>query len=132
MLALFGEKIDKEVTDIKDYKDFSDNKNHNAKVDKDINTKEDKDINTKEDKDIDTNKNKDIDIEENKDCDTILYKLTAGSEADSNMGFNKFNIPAKPKQNVSLIYAGALTKVAKSNTASKYIANINKLADLVN
>jgi hypothetical protein len=50
-------------------------------VDKDISTKEDKDINTKE----------------NKDCDTTLYKLTARSKADSNMGSNKFSILAKLK-----------------------------------
>jgi hypothetical protein len=132
----------------KGYKDFSNNEDCNPKGNKDINTKEDKDINTEEDKDINTEEDKDIDTkadkdistkedkdintEENKDCNTILYKLIAGSKADSNIGSNEFSILAKLKQDISLINARALTKVAKSNTASKYIASINKLADLVN
>ena len=97
LLALFGEKIDKEATNIKDYKDFSDNKDYNAKVDEDMNTKKDKNINTKENKNINTNKNKDINTKKNKNCNTILYKLTAGSKADSNIKSDKFSTLAKPK-----------------------------------
>ena len=95
-------------------------------MDKDIGTKEDKDINTKE------NKNTNTDTKENKDYNTILYKFTARSKANSDTGSNKFSILAKLKQDTSLINARVLTKVTKSNTASKYIASINKLTDLVN
>ena len=133
MLALFSKKVDKETTNIKGcrpfiakkgHKDFNDNKDHNTKMNKDINTEEDEDINTEEDEDIDT--------EENKGYNTTSHKLTAGYKADSNIESNKSNIQAKPKQNASPINAGALTKVIKSNTVSKYIASIDKLVDLVN
>ena len=156
LLALFSKKINKETINVKGcrpliakkgYKN-SNNKDCNAKGNKDINTEEDKDINTKEDKDINTREDKDINTKEdkgidtkedkgintkeNKDCNIILYKLTARSKIDSNIGFNKFSILAKLKQDISLINTKALTKVAKSNMASEYIASINKLADLVN
>ena len=61
-----------------------------------------------------------------------MHKLIARSKADSNIESNKFSILTKLKQNTSLINTRALTKVTKSNTASKYIASINKLTDLVN
>lgn len=104
----------------------------NTEEDEDIDIEENEDINTENDKDIDTEENEDIDTEENEDCDTTSHKLTAGSEADSDTGSDEFSTPAEPKQDVSPINAGALTKVAKSNTASDYIASIDKLADSVN
>jgi hypothetical protein len=111
--------------------DTEEDKDIDTEEDKDINTEEDKDIGTEEDKDIDIEENEDIDTEENEDCDTTSHKLTAGSKADSDTGSDEFSTPAKPKQDASPINAGALTKVAKSNTASKYIASIDKLADSV-
>ena len=93
MLALFSKKVDKEIINIKGcglfiaekgYKDFSNNGDHNTKINKNINTEENKNINIKEDKDIDTKKNKSY--------NTILYKLTAGYKADSNIKSNKSNI----------------------------------------
>ena len=126
----------------KGHKDFSDNEDRNPEEDEDINTEDDEDINTEEDEDINTEEDKDIDTEENEDtdtdteenedCDTTSHKLTAGSKADSDTGSDEFSTPAEPKQDASPINAGALTKVAKSNTASKYIASIDKLADSVN
>ena len=140
----------------KGHEDFNDNEDRYAEGNEDINTEEDEginieedkdigteegkgvgteedeDIGTEEDKDIDTEENEDTDTEENEDCNTTSHKLTAGSKADSDTESDKFSTPAKPKQDASPINAGALTKVAKSNTASKYIASIDKLADLVN
>ena len=148
LLALFGEKINKETTNAKGRgpliaekgHEDSDNEDRNAEgnedmnteEDKDINTEEDEDINTEEDKGIDTEEDKGIDTEENEDCDTTLHKLTAGSKADSDTGSDEFSTPAEPKQDASPINTEALTKVAKSNTASEYIASVDKLADSVN
>jgi hypothetical protein len=138
LLALFGEEMGKETTNTKGcgpriaekgHEDFSDNEDRNAEGNEDMN---DKDINTEEDEDTDTEENEDIDTEENEDCDTTLHQLTAGSKADSDTGSDELNTPAEPKQDASPINAGALTKVAKSNTASEYIASVDKLADLVN
>jgi len=149
LLVFFSEKINKNIINTKGYrsfiakkgyKNFSNNKYYNVKgnkdiyikEDEDINIKEDKDINIKENKDINIKKDKDINTKKNEDCNTILYKLIARFKADSDIGFNKFSILTKLRQNISPINAKALIKVFKSNTASKYIASINKFTDLVN
>ena len=112
----------------------------NTEEDEDMNTKEDEDMNTEEDEDIDAEENKDINAKENEDIDIeenggyniTPHKLTAGSEADSNTGSDEYNTLAEPKQDAIPINTGALTKVTKNNTASEYIASIDKLADSVN
>ena len=141
--------MDKETTNTKDrgpliaekgHEDFSDNRDYNIEGNKDMNTEEDEDMNIKEDKDIDAEENKDINAKENEDINIkenggyniIPHKLIAGSEADSNTGSDEYNTLAEPKQDAIPINTGALTKVTKNNTASEYIASIDKFADLVN